>query len=251
MSVYGGVGGVVKEIKEFYAGVNGVVHKVSELYSGAGGVTALIYSGGVRLGDIPAGSEVQIYERPCTLFTNAEYNSYIVACHDYVQSGVSLLIRKYLTSDKGTFAIGNSSCNYKNSRMDAACVDASDNGFSAGILSSLVSVPVSWNRADGINSYTVTENRSCFVLSEAEAKKYFSTNAARKACLESKTSTAGIWGTRTIYPIDGSTGSYEVTFKAVSTSGSFAAKSANAAVYIRPAFAFDSDTKFTADYLLG
>lgn len=96
MPLYTSIGGVRKEIASLYTGIDGVKKEIQSMYSGNGGVKETVFSGGKKLGAFDIGAEILLYENTNVLGGGTGYAPYIVIDHGTMQSGVTLLIRKYV-----------------------------------------------------------------------------------------------------------------------------------------------------------
>lgn len=94
MPLYCGVNGVKQEVKHLYCGVGGIKKELTEMWAGIGGVKRQIFNTGVRVGDLPIGTQVVFgtyYDAPIT---------WLIADHNhegYPENSTTLVSEKILT----------------------------------------------------------------------------------------------------------------------------------------------------------
>jgi len=200
---------------------------------------AMAAGGGIPLSDLPAGTLVGLEESGAVV-------PFLVAGHDYESSGRTMLLRKWLMSEKRQWHSANINA-YASSAIDTWLNGSYLALFSAELQSQISEVPIVYTVGNG-NTAVTTISRKAFLLSGTEmqyASQYFHVEgsglslfadaASKMGYLENAPATVCEWWLRTVYFGSKATSGY------VSRTGAISFEVASTLYGVRPAFTLPAD----------
>lgn len=208
MSMYCGIGGVQKEIKNLYTGIGGVRKDITEMWVGNAGVKKQIFSSARLLGDMPVGSEV-------TLTESGSPELYIVVNQGLPSSNYdsscdgTWLLRKFIDQQQRPWDTSEFVFGYNKSTMDKYLQTTFAERFSTYAIKNLFMLPqIPVHYYNGQSNYEarvfllsmseLDESDNTSIPQEGSALQYFidSGNSKKIAYLDG---TAKPWWSRSMY----------------------------------------------------